>query len=44
MFLVNVQTFTMNGSEGACDGVCFHLEAVAESAFYKASCLFYKWQ
>ena len=33
LFLVTFQAFAINGSEGACNGVWFQLQAVAESVF-----------
>ena len=41
LFLVTFQEFITNGSEGACDGDCFQLQAVMESVFDKVSCFSY---
>ena len=41
--LVKIEAFTMNGSDGVCDGACFYLHDV-QSVFSKASGLYYTWQ
>ena len=41
--LVKIEAFTMNGSDGVCDGACFYLHDVVV-IFSKASGLYYTWQ
>ena len=42
--LVKLQAFSINGSEGACDGVCFYFQVFAESDFSIVSGLYNKCQ
>ena len=40
LFLIKLHAFTVTGSEGVCDGVCFKLHALTESDFSKFIYLF----
>ena len=41
--LVEIQAFTISGSDVVCDGACFYLHAVV-ICFIKASGLYHEWQ